>query len=339
MSLHGVRHALIFNGEGITIQDMVDIAVEAERAGFDSVWHTEDERELWVPLSAIALATSRIRVGAGVAIISRPPMFTEQAAANLDELSGGRHVLGLGAGPEFRSESWHGVDWSQPALRMREYVEAIREMWTAHSGREVSYSGRRIHVDAYVRGSVPLRERVPIFLGGSGPMMLRVAGELGDGLVFDVLTTPLLLETSIKAGVEVGLERRGRGWEDIERGCLILTAVHEDRSAAIDLARDQVGYYLQFPHLDALIDLHGLGDQAGPLREARERGDLAGMAAGVTDRMVESFSLVGTPSEVRERLGKWTRHIDMPLLYSPTRGLTREQVLENHLAMTAAFAR
>jgi alkanesulfonate monooxygenase SsuD/methylene tetrahydromethanopterin reductase-like flavin-dependent oxidoreductase (luciferase family) len=333
----GVRMALVVSGEGITVHDTVDLAVEAERAGFDSFWHAEDRCEPFVPLAAAAAATSRVRIGTAVSMIPRPPMFMEQAAANLDELSGGRHVIGLGTGPRIRAEQWHGADFSKPIRWMREYVEAMRLMWTAHSGREISYAGQRIQLTQYSRAAVPLRERIPIFLGGSGPMMLALAGELADAVVFDVLTTPQVLPDQ-KAAVEVGLARAGRSWEGFEHGCLVLTAVHEDRSVALDLARHQIAYYLQFPQLDELLELHGLGEDTAPVAAARERGDADAIVAAVSDRVVETLALAGTPDEVREGLKRYTEHVDMPLLFSPTWRLTRGQILANHVAITAAFA-
>lgn len=332
-----VRHALLINGEGITIQDAVAAAVAAERAGFDTVWHAEDRCEPWVPLAAIAMATSRVRLGSAVAIIARPPMFMEQAAASIDELSGGRALLGLGTGPRERTEHWHGLDPTRPALRTREYVAAVREMWTAHSGRTVSYEGKLIRIRDYERARAPLRERVPIFMSGSGPMMLEAGGELGDAIMFDVLTTPLLLP-ELKQLVEVGLQRSGRAWENIERGCVVTVAVNEDRSVAFDLARHQLAYYLQFPQLDELVEQHGLADDAAAMRRARDLGDEPGMIAAVTDGMVEAFTLSGTPDEVRERLGEWTSFIDMPMLFSPSWRLSREQILDNQLAIIKAFS-
>jgi alkanesulfonate monooxygenase SsuD/methylene tetrahydromethanopterin reductase-like flavin-dependent oxidoreductase (luciferase family) len=333
-----LRIALIVNGEGITIQDSVDVAVEAERAGFDSVWHAEDRREPWVPLAAIAAATSRVRVGTAVAIIARPPMFMEQAAANVDEISGGRHVVALGTGPRFRAEDWHNTDWSQPVTRVREYTEAMREMWKAHSGAEISYDGQRINIKDYTRASKPLRERIPIYLGGSGPKMLAMAGEIADGVIFDILTTPLVIDQFTRAALEVGLERSGRRWEQIDRGACIMTAVHEDRSVAMDMVRHQLAYYMQFPQLDELMEMHGVRDDAQAAIEARERRDFVGMIPTITDRMVETFAIVGTPDEVREQLPEWTKRINMPLLFAPTWELSREQIIDNHRAITAAFA-
>lgn len=334
-----IRHALIIDGGGISVHDSVDIAVEAERAGFDSVWHAEEGREPWVPLAAMATATSRVRLGTAIALIARPPMFMEQAAANLDDLSGGRHVLGLGTGPEFRSHDWHGQDWSRPVRRMREYVEVLREMWTAHSGKQVTYTGQRLQVKEYSRANPPLRERIPIVIGGSGPNMLALAGEVGDAVIFDMLTTPLVIGDYAKAATEVGLERSGRRWDDIDRGCLIITAVNEDRSVAVDLARHQIAYYMRFPQLDELLEMHGLLDEAAPVIAARERKDHDAMLAGVSDRLVETLALVGTPEEARRRLADWTRYVNMPLLFSPVWRLERQQIIDNHLAITAAFAR
>jgi alkanesulfonate monooxygenase SsuD/methylene tetrahydromethanopterin reductase-like flavin-dependent oxidoreductase (luciferase family) len=157
-------------------------------------------------------------------------------------------------------------------------------------------------------------------------------------VIYDALTTPQVLADFAVGAVEVGLQRSGRTWADLDRGCVIVTAVNDDRSVALDLARNQVAYYMQFPSMDELVSQHGMEEEAEAVRNAAQRRDPDAMLSVITDRMVETFTLVGTPSEVRERLSAWTHHIDMPLLFSPTWRLTREQIMENHQAITAAFA-
>ena len=116
---------LLLAGEGMPLADLVDLGVAAEDAGFDSVWHVEIQREPIVPLTAIAARTKRIRLGTGVAIWARSPVLASLVAANLDELSGGRFVYGLGTGPPEWNRRFHGMAYERPALRIREYVLSL----------------------------------------------------------------------------------------------------------------------------------------------------------------------------------------------------------------------
>jgi len=122
---------LLFAGEGMSLADVVDLGVAAEDAGLDSVWHVEIQREPFVPLTAIAARTKRIRLGTGVVIWARSPILAALVAANLDELSDGRFLYGLGTGPPDWNRRFHGMSYERPARRIREYVEVMRGAWQA----------------------------------------------------------------------------------------------------------------------------------------------------------------------------------------------------------------
>lgn len=246
-------------------------------------------------------------------------------------------MLGLGTGPRHWNEEWHGIDGSRPVRRMREYIEIVRGMWTAHSGRSFTYQGERLRVIDYRRANPPPRERIPIYLGATQRLMLRLAGELADGVLYNTLTTPTMLKARTQPFLLEGLARSGRELEDIERGCIILTSVHEDRRVALDLARHQLAFYLQLPYFEDLLALHGIADDAREAQAAHLRGDLDEMVAAVTDRMIERLALVGTPDEARARLGEWAPYITTPMLMAPSWRLPRESILAGYRAIIETF--
>ena len=244
-----------------------------ESASTASGWARIPPREPWVSLAAVAEQARRITLGTGISSWARSPVVTEVAAADLDELSRGRLILGLGTGPLDRCESWHGLPTSRPARRMREYVESLRLLWTAYDGRTVDFSGQLVQVHGYRRAIRPFRNQIPIYLGALGPTMIRMAGECCDGLLLDALTTTAYIHDRVAPSLSTGLalaqreretfdlrERRpgGRG-----RWCL---------EQAYALARPQIADYLVGAQALPLLRVTPPpGCCSGPYRCLRER--------------------------------------------------------------------
>jgi probable F420-dependent oxidoreductase len=335
----GVRIGLELNGQGISLADMIEFGVAAEAAGLDSVWTVENQRDPWVPLSVIASRTRSIRVGTGLAVWARSPSLMEMTAGNLDELSRGRFVLGIGTAPASYNEGWHGIPYRRPAARMREYVEIVRRMLAAHRGESVEFDGEFFHVHGYHRQVPPLRDRIPIYLGAVRRNMVELTGEIADGVLFNVLTTPRYLRDYALGFLEVGARRAGRSAGDLERGSVVLCAVSEDAAHARQMARHQIAYYAQIPYFDAILDLHGFQRETAALREAAGRGDDAGAIAAVTDDMVDALALAGSPDECRARLARFEGLLDLVLVFSPAFRLAEDEIRENHRQLIETFGR
>jgi 5,10-methylenetetrahydromethanopterin reductase len=332
-----VRIGLEMNGEGISIQEVIEFGVQAEDAGFDSVWHIENQRDPFVPLSVIGSRTERVRIGTALAIWARSPVLAEIVAANLDELTDGRFILGLGTAPREWNENWHGISYERPAERMREYVDVIRRMWTAHSGRSVSYEGKRFKILDYQRAMKPFRERIPIYLGAVRENMVRLAGAVADGVLFNVLTTQRYLREYGLVYLAAGATPAGRSAGDLEVGTLILTAVSSDGKEARQRARHQIAYYAQIPYFDVMLNLHGFQRETQRLRAAAARGDERGMINTVTDEMVEALSIAGTPDECRRKLLGFDGLVGLALLLSPAFRLDGDEIRENHRNLLGTF--
>jgi len=330
------RIGLGLTGENLPIDDIIDLGVRADRAGFDSVWHSENQRDPWVPLSVMASRTERIRIGTGIALWARSPVVTELAAANLDELSCGRFVLGLGTGPKSRNEAWYGVPYHAPVERMQEYIELLRLMWSAHSGNTIDYAGSHFPVRRYRRALRPYRERIPVFIGAMRRRMVELAGELADGLLLDSVTTAPYLERRAIPALEAGLARAGRSRRDVEVGSMLITAVHPDLGQARAWARGQVAYYMAGSHADPIIRLHGFEQQAARLRTAAAEGDSASMIEAVDDDMLDAIAVVGPVDRCRAQIAK-SRDLDLAVLVAPAFHLSSAEIRANALGIVDAF--
>lgn len=224
------KWAVLFSGDNLTLEEIIDFATKAEDAGAESLWTTELGRDAFVPLAGMAVRCTRARLGTGVAIFARPPALTEISAMSMAELTQGRFVLGLGTAPPAWNENWHGLPYRRPVRRMREYVEAIRLMWTASPEAPIEYEGEVITIRDYRRVLAPPCAPPPIYLAAVQPAMLQLTGELADGLLANLLNTPQYFTDIVHPNIRKGLDRAGRAHSDIEMCSLKVCSVDRDRA-------------------------------------------------------------------------------------------------------------
>ncbi len=329
---------LLLSGEGMPLADLVAIGVSAEDAGFDSVWHVEIQREPFVPLTAIAARTKRIRLGTGVAIWARSPILASLVAANLDEFSGGRFLYGLGTGPPEWNRRFHGMSYERPVQRMREYVEVMRGTWrAAANGSTFDYEGELYRIEGYHRSLRQERELIPIVLAAVQWRMCELVGEIADGVLFNVLSTPRYVREYALPRMERGAARLGRGVGEVERAAAIAAAVDSDVRQARRWARHTIAFYSVIPYFDVMFDLHGFQREAAAIRAAAARGDPRGMISSVSEEMIDTFSIAGTPDQCREQLRSWS-DLDVAVLFPPTFQLGDDEIVANHRALIETFA-
>jgi probable F420-dependent oxidoreductase len=322
-----VRLALTPWGE--TMAELVAAAQAAEAAGFDSVWTTELHRTAFVTAAAIAAATSRVKVGSGIALaFVRSPMITALTALDLDDLAGGRFLLGHGPGVRRLTEDWHHATYGSPGRHLAETIEVIRRVVAgAHTGEPLDFEGEYepIRVRGYARPWAPMRTSIPIYLAAVGPVMLRTTGRVADGWISHELNSPAYLRERALPLLEAGRAAAGP-----ERGKLEIVAsavchVDRDGRAAKRWAARLVAFYATVRSYQDFFEFHGFGAEARAVQERFRAGDEAGMAAAVPDAMVDALTLAGEPSEVRERLGAYEGLADVVKL-SPLTHLVPAQV-------------
>lgn len=333
-----LKWGVVFTGENLTLDDILRYARLAEEAGAESLWSTELGRDAFVPLAAIACAAKKLRVGTAVATFARPPMHTETAAMAMAELTRNNFVLGLGTAPPAWNENWHGLPVQRPVARMREYVECIRKMWTASLANPIDYEGELIRVKGYHRFIPAAYPSVPIYLAAVQTNMLRLTGEIADGLLANLLNTTKYFEEVVHPSIKAGMSRSGRDAKGFEFCTLKVCAVNADRRRARDLARHTIAFYSTLPYFDIVLDPAGFGAPKQKIRAAFARGDIPAMLKEVTEDMVDALVLAGTADEVRAQAKRFEGLIDTLILYSPTFAVEADEAKANHEAIIKAFA-
>jgi alkanesulfonate monooxygenase SsuD/methylene tetrahydromethanopterin reductase-like flavin-dependent oxidoreductase (luciferase family) len=178
---------------------------------------------------------------------------------------------------------------------------------------------------------------VPIFLAAVQSGMCALAGELADGVLFNVLSTPRYFREYALPHVERGAARAGRRAADVERAAAITAAVSDDRAEARRWARHHIAFYSVIAYFDVMFELHRFQREAAAIRAGAAAGDPAAMIEAVSDEMIDTFALAGTPDDVRAQLERWD-DLDVAVLFPPTFQLEPAEIVENHRALLATFA-
>ncbi|WP_300678094.1 LLM class flavin-dependent oxidoreductase [Nocardioides sp.] len=316
---------------GETLAEMADASRRAERAGAEVIWAPELHRSATITAAAIAQATTTAQVGTAIALaFTRSPMITALEALDLDELSGGRFLLGLGTGVQRLNEDWHHVTWGKPVGHLRETVRNIRAFWaTATTPEDLALDGEfePIRIRGYERPYPIVREQVPIYLAAMGPAMTRLAGRIADGWISHELCSPAYLAERTLPEIGAGLAAAGRSRDDIELVVSACCSVDADPAAAIDRVRGHVGFYASVRSYADFFAFHGLAEaQADVIAAFRSGQGAEHLAAAVTPAMVDAVTLNGDPDRVAEQLAGYQGLADAVKLSAPTHGLTPAQI-------------
>jgi probable F420-dependent oxidoreductase len=316
-----------------TIQGQIEAARRAERANFESVWTTEFfNANGLVRLAAIATATQRIKLGTGIAYaFMRSPMLAASAALDIDEISGGRMILGLGSGTKTMNENWYSMPFNEPpAPRMKDAIGLIRAAFAAQNGGGLAYDGSYYHVKIpqYSRPGAP-RLSIPIAIAAVNRGMIKTAAAVADGLVGHPIYTRKYIAETVAPLLE---------GSDCELLPYVIAAVSNDPIQARNEARMQIAFYYTTRLYHSVLQPHGWQAIGETIAAAFRRGDFAAMAAAVPDEMVDAIAITGRPDEVRDRLEQWDGLTDHVLLYSPSVGLKPGRVAENVDAIIDTFS-
>ena len=304
---------------GLTAPEIADCAERAEALGYESVWVAEGHGgDQFAILAACALRTRRIRLGTAISsVFVRTAPTIAMAAATVDELSGGRFVLGLGSSHRVQVGPEHGVEYSKPLGRVRDTVAIVR---TLIREGEVSHAGETVRIDDFDLWFQPLRREIPIYLSALFPKMTELCGEIADGVI--LARSTLAGAGTARAHVAAGAARAGRDGTAIEIGSLLPASVAPDRKAALAAARPGLAFYAGFfPRYNRLLAESGFAAEAAAVAAAWAAGDTAGAARAVTDEMIAATGIVGTPVECRGRIEAYRASgLDLPIISPFARG-------------------
>ena len=277
-----------------------------EAVGYDGAFSFEARHDPFLPLVLAADRTRHLRLGTAVAIaFARNPMTLANLGYDMQLISAGRFMLGLGSQVRPHIEKRYSAPWSKPAARMREMVLAIRAIWDTWEGlRPLDFRGEFYHhtlmIPAFNPGPNPFG-RPPILTGGFGPLATSVAGEVADGFITHPFhTRRSLLENALPALLR-GLAKSGRRREDFEVICatLIVAADTEEELAPIRAAaKKQLAFYGSTPAYRSTLDCHGLGDLHVELNALSKQGRWDDMTALIPDSLVDAIAVVGPRSSI-----------------------------------------
>lgn len=281
---------------------LVDLARCCEAAGYDQIWMPDERfyRECYTQLAVIAQNTRRVKLGTAVTDpYSRHPAMTAAAMASVDEISGGRLVLGMGAGVSGFAEM--GVRREKPARAIREAVEVIRPLLR---GERVSYEGEVIKLQKAKLDFTPIRPNIPIYVAGAAPLVLRTAGRVGDGVIFGDLADAHVVRWGLDQ-VAAGARDAGRNLESLYKVVWLQTFIYPDGRVAREHARWMVAFVLW--SIKAFHDKMGVTLPAELAANLNFDYHLSPDAAGevaklVPDDLVRKFALAGSPDELVEQV-------------------------------------
>lgn len=319
------------------------LAAAADAAGLDAAWASEFYfRSASISLAAMAAATERCRVGSSIIYgVGRSPLVLAAEARDLDELSGGRLVLGVGNGTKRMQSDWHGVpDPEAPALRLEELLPLLRRFWRLHE-EPVRHQGRFYRVDLVPSAAVapPLRERIPIYAAGVRPRMIEAVGRVADGLIGHPLFTAEYVEGEVRPALRRGAEKGEREAASVAVACMVVCAVDdEDPERARREAAAQLAFYASVKSYASVLEAGGFGREGEAIRAAFAAGDAAAMQAAVSEEMLDAMAVSGSSVEVREGLRRRAGLFDHTILYSPSFNLPPERVERGVLGLIDACA-
>jgi alkanesulfonate monooxygenase SsuD/methylene tetrahydromethanopterin reductase-like flavin-dependent oxidoreductase (luciferase family) len=278
------------------------VAQKLEAAGRYGILAGQNWGPPWVPLAAAAAVTERVQLACSVAIAGvRSPFETAFAALDMDRISNGRFVLGLGSSTRWVTKSHYGVDIPKPVAHLRESVAAIRHVIAhAHEGLE-PFRGEFFDADfaGLEPAFPPVRAEVPIWLGALRGRMTRMAGEIADGVIGHPLWGVDHWLGPVQADLAAGAARAGRSVSELHQCVYLSVAVAPDAGEAFADARQSVAAYAAIEQYAPFFEDAGFGDEAARIRahwaaDARERA-----AHEVDERMARAFLIFGTPDEAR----------------------------------------
>jgi F420-dependent oxidoreductase-like protein len=299
-------------GLGIGPQDQLEVVQEAERLGYDSVWAAEAYgSDAATVLAWLSAGTSRIKLGSAIfQMPGRTPALTAMTAATIDELSGGRMVLGIGSSGPQVAEGWHGQRFGQQLQRTREYVTVVRK---ALSRERLEFKGETLELPlpdgpgkALKLMINPVQERIPIFLAAIGPKNTALAGEIADGWLPTFFSPEYVAD--FRTLLQEGADRAGRSLDGFEIAPTVQSYVSDDREAARNLMRPGLALYIggmgsrKQNFYNKLVGRYGFEAAAEEVQDLYLEGKKIEAGEALPDELIDMITLCGPRDVVRERI-------------------------------------
>lgn len=293
-----------------SLRDVPAAARAAEQMGFDALWTAETSHDPFFPLVVAAEHTERIKLGTSIAVaFPRSPMVLAEIGWDLQALSKGRFILGLGTQVKGHNERRFGVRWEHPGPKLREMIQMIRAIWDCwQNGTRPSFVGKfynfTLMTPFFNPGPIEW-PKIPIYIAGVNEYMCRLAGEVCDGFHAHPFHSIKYLTETVIPNMEKGAAKAGRSVKDcaLSSTAFVITGANRDEiEAAKAPVRQQISFYASTRTYIGVLEAHGWGETCIRLNEKAAKGDWAGMANEITDEMLEVYAITGTYDEIADKV-------------------------------------
>lgn len=308
------------------IEDIATTVRRAEQLGFSGVMTAEAQHEPYLPLMIAAEHTRSIELLTGIAVaFPRSPMITAYTAWDLQRYSNGRFLLGLGTQVKGHNERRFSTPWDRPVARLRELILALRAIWTCwQNGTKLDFQGEFYRFDLMTPFFSPGPHGhpfVPVYIAGVNRNIIRLAGELCDGLHVHPMHTLKYIRECVKPWIEEGAAKAGRSAADVKlvSACFVVTG-NDDAEIAASAAvmKQQIAFYASTRTYACVLEQHGWEDLSPRLNELSRQGRWGDMGQLITDDMLAEFAVITTRDKVGEMLKqKYEGLLDRISLYLP----------------------
>ena len=306
-----------------------DAAAEARRLadiGYDGVYTLEGSWDPFYPLVMAAEHAPELDIATGIAVaFPRNPMHLAYQAWDLQKFSDGKFLLGIGSQVKAHIEKRFGVEFSAPAARMREYIQALKAIFDCwQNGTDMAFDGKyfrhTLMTPMFNPGPLDCGPP-PVMLGALGPKMTEVAGEVADGLIVHPFNNMPFLSDHALPAVQRGLEKSGRDREQfiLQINAIVITGETEEaRAIATESVKGLLGFYASTPAYRPPMDAVGYGDLQPELNRLSKEGRWQELGSYIDQDFLEAFATIGEPQEIAGMLrDKYGAHADRLAIYAP----------------------
>lgn len=308
------------------LANIPSLAEAAESLGFDAIWTSAVKHDPFLELTLAANHTKHLQLATGIALaFTRSPMELAYTSWDLQELSQGRFILGLGSQVKGHIERRFSIPWQPPIPKMRETIQALHAIWkTWQTGEKLAFTGKYHNLTLMTPFFSPhpiSHPNIPVYLAAVNRGMSRLAGELCEGLVVHAFHTPRYLKEVILPAVGEGARKTNRTQADIQIAGTIFVAAgnsKEEIQQAKEFIRQQIAFYGSTRSYRKVFELHGWNEVSNRLHTKSIQGDWAGLSSEITDKILDEFTLQGRWEELPDLIKERYNHLlDRARLYLP----------------------
>ena len=282
-------------GSLLSVNEIIECSKILSKCEPDSVWIPETwGMEGYSMLSAVSQIIKNSKIGSSIVnIYSRTPTLIAMGSVTVDTLSNGRFILGLGTSSESIVQEWHGLEFKNPIQRMREYVDIIR---LTISGNKVNYDGQFFQIKNFNLLIKPPRKNIPIYLAAVNEKMTNLTWEIADGVIFYL--RPI---TELKSTIQ-----KMQSKKKIDVACQLITCVSNDSEKAIEKAKKTLAFYISVGKIyREFLAKNGFNNETKNIYEEYKKSGLKSNHELVTDTMLDSLVISGTPQECTKKLKRF----------------------------------